>query len=280
MKGNKVRNPARYRLDFIAENTFNRVWSIRLTRAKVVLASAAVIAALAALVFVAIVYTPIGRYLPIGMQEDVRTNYLDAAIKLDSLENVIRRNDAYLGNILTILSDTEEKRALTADTSAASGLKDLKEAEADSLLRASEAEKRFVRQYEAGERFNLSVLAPIAAEGMVFYSPSGSSVRVEDDDDTSSDRVTLASGGRVTAATAVYSGTVVGVYSGASGFTILVQHPNDFISVYSGLGEVFVGKGRKVSAGQRIGHCTDGRPLSFELWHSGSPLNPREYISF
>ena len=35
------KNPARFRLDFIKENTFNRLWTVRMTRARVVLVSAA-----------------------------------------------------------------------------------------------------------------------------------------------------------------------------------------------------------------------------------------------
>ena len=38
------KNPARYRLDFIKENTFNRVWSLRMTRTRVFLVTAAIIA--------------------------------------------------------------------------------------------------------------------------------------------------------------------------------------------------------------------------------------------
>ncbi len=42
-------NPRRYRLDFISENTFNRVWTIRFTRVRVILFSAVVLASVAAL---------------------------------------------------------------------------------------------------------------------------------------------------------------------------------------------------------------------------------------
>lgn len=47
----KPRNPARFRLDFIKENTFNRLWSIRMTRTRVVVVSLVIAAAGLALVW-------------------------------------------------------------------------------------------------------------------------------------------------------------------------------------------------------------------------------------
>lgn len=132
-------------------------------------------------------------------------------------------------------------------------------------------------RYEEEERFNLSVLAPIAAEGMIFASPVPSTATVE----------SLASGGvsavqaAVLPVSAVYRGTVTGIYYDNDGRAVVtVQHPNDFVSVYSGLTDVFVNKGAKVAASQRIGHTAAGRRLVFELWHNGALLAPGDYVAF
>ncbi|MEG2675159.1 MAG: hypothetical protein RR938_08650, partial [Muribaculaceae bacterium] len=49
----------RYRLIFVSENTFNELWSIKLSRVKVVISSIIIIAAIAFLVSAFIVMTPI-----------------------------------------------------------------------------------------------------------------------------------------------------------------------------------------------------------------------------
>jgi len=269
------RNPGRYRLDFIKENTYNRIWSVRMTRAKVVMASIATVAAVAALIVVLIVFTPLRQLVPGTLRGDLRARYLDDALRLDSLENIVAVNDAYIGNILAVLSPSASSAPASAAVqqpvqAAAGG--------GDTLIQASDAERAFVRRYEDEERFNLSVLAPIAAEGMLFNPPvGGTSYDVE-----SSNAGARFRAGRLTAATAVYRGTVVGVYISDDGesHSVAVQHPNDFVTVYSGLSDVFVGRGDKVVAGQRLGHADGGRAFLFELWHGGTALDPAEYIAF
>ena len=265
------KNPARYRLDFIKENTFNRLWTVRMTRVRVVIVSVAAMLALVALVWAVIVYTPLRHFVPGTLKGDLRAQYLETALRLDSLEQNARANEAYLASVLAIMRGE-------TDSIVPAGVPAVPETpSADSLARASAAERRFVSRYEEEERFNLSVLAPIAAEGMIFASPVPSTATVE----------SLASGGvsavqaAVLPVSAVYRGTVTGIYYDNDGRAVVtVQHPNDFVSVYSGLTDVFVNKGAKVAASQRIGHTAAGRRLVFELWHNGALLAPGDYVAF
>ena len=218
------KNPARYRLDFIKENTFNRLWTVRMTRVRVVIVSVAAMLALVALVWAVIVYTPLRHFVPGTLKGDLRAQYLETALRLDSLEQNARANEAYLASVLAIMrgeTDSIVPAAVPAVPETPS---------ADSLARASAAERRFVSRYEEEERFNLSVLAPIAAEGMIFASPVPSTATVE----------SLASGGvsavqaAVLPVSAVYRGTVTGIYYDNDGRAVVtVQHPNDFVSDYS-----------------------------------------------
>lgn len=263
------KNPARYRLDFIKENTFNRLWTVRMTRVRVVMVSVAALLAVVALVWAVIVFTPLRHFVPGTLRGDLRAQYLETALRLDSLEQAARANEAYLSSVLAIMKG--EADTIAAPTVPAGVVS------ADSLVRASDAERRFVSRYEEEERFNLSVLAPIAAEGMIFASPVPSTATVEP----------LPSGGvsavqpAVLPVSAVYRGSVTGLYYDNDGRVVVtVQHPNDFVSVYSGLTDVFVNKGAKVSASQRIGHTAAGRPLVFELWHNGALLAPGDYVAF
>lgn len=78
---------------------------------------------------------------------------------------------------------------------------------------------------------------------------------------------------------AVYRGTVISTdYNEAGLSTIAIQHPNDFVSIISGVAETYVRKGDKVTAGQRLGRSDATGIISFELWHKGSSLDPAEYI--
>lgn len=270
-------NPRRYRLDFIAENTFNRVWTIRFSRARVFLFTATIIAAIGALMFVVFFFTPVRKLLPGRLEGDLRLKYVGMALRLDSLEQRNRANDLYLTNLHSIF--TEDTTDRIPDRPSARQSTELSASQTDSMLQASAAERRFVQQYEASERFNLSVLTPIAAEGMAFYSPIDGAVEdpVLIRDNT---LVEFAEKGLM-AISSAYRGTVIGVYPEADGrSTVVIQHPNDFISIYHGLADCFTRTDSKVRAGERIGHSGKGRIFGFELWHNGSAVNPTEYISF
>lgn len=177
-----------------------------------------------------------------------RAGYVETTLRLDSLTARVEANDAYTHNLIAILE---------GEPSPVNSQPDTLQVRADAMpstLIASEEEREFVRAFEADERFNLSVLSPIAADGMTFGAPTSP-------------------GGW---ADAIYRGTVVAVSWSAGLATVVVQHPNDFISVYKGLGALLTDRGAKIAAGQRIGR---GDALSFELWHNGSQLDPDDYIA-
>lgn len=263
----KTRNPRYYRLDFIAENTFNRVWSIRMTRARVILVSIASMSAVCALIWVIMAFTPLRQLFPGALKGDLRAAYLETAVKLDSLEQASKKNQAYIANLIAVMKDEINPDSVTSVV-----------LPADTLLGSSDTERLFVEKYREEERFNLSVLAPIAAEGMVFYTPVNGSVDIVPN--TGKDALSIRTG-RIIPISSVCRGSVVAVDALPDGlFSITIQHPNDFISIYSGLGEIFVNKGSKVLPGQRIAHSSSTSDAIFELWHNGSALDAREYIAF
>ena len=128
------KNRPHYRLDFVKENTFSILWSVRMTSAKVIIVSTAVIAGFAALIWLIIAFTPMRRLLPESLSGDLRSRYLETALRLDSLEQTARINDAYIANIVAIMrDDLPEDSAL--QLAAAQVIA------SDSLLMASESER-------------------------------------------------------------------------------------------------------------------------------------------
>jgi len=66
----------------------------------------------------------------------------------------------------------------------------------------------------------------------------------------------------------------------------MVQHTNEFISVYKHNGSLLKEQGDFVKSGEVIatvgstGEHTTGPHLHFELWNNGYPINPMNYINF
>ncbi|MBL4862909.1 MAG: M23 family metallopeptidase [Crocinitomicaceae bacterium] len=83
------------------------------------------------------------------------------------------------------------------------------------------------------------------------------------------------------AGTVIYSG-----YTRKDGYILIIDHANDYISVYKHNKTVLKKMGAKVQLGDPIaivgntGENTDGPHLHFELWFDQMPVNPSDYIKF
>ena len=268
-KSHKYKTTRRYRLSFINESTFNQVWSIKLSRNKVILAIIALILAIACIVSTIIVLTPIRTLLPGYLKVSQRQENAVNSMRIDSLLTVVNINNSYLNNINDILTDKIDTDTIIHSTSDSIRIIPI-----DSIIDASNAE------YEEQERFNLSVLAPIAAEGMMFYSPVVGAV-INGDEQSATLSLTVPARSSIAS---IYNGSVIdSYYTPETGNVIIIQHPNNFISKYSGIAEIFTTKGNKVITGQKIGIANtsvQNQQVNIELWHKGSPLIPLDYIAF
>ena len=69
-------------------------------------------------------------------------------------------------------------------------------------------------------------------------------------------------------------------------FVIQIQHNHNLISIYKHNSRLLKKPGETVKAGEAIaivgnsGELTTGPHLHFEIWHNGTPLNPKDYIGF
>lgn len=265
--GSKFRTRRRYRLTFVNENTFNAVWTLRLSRFKVWALSAVCVAAIGALAAWLIAGTPLSYLLPGYLRPDQRVATVDNTLRVDSLMEQVQTQNRFLENVLAIVrGDTADSRTLAVAAAPAVS---------DTLLAASEAERAFVANWTERERYNLSVLTPVVAEGMMFQSPVG----VAAGDTLLGGQVLELRCPRRATVGAVHAATVVDVYpSAVSGRVVILQHINNFLSRYDGLDEVFVSPGQKVSGGQALGMLgADGR-LGLSLWHDGVAADPRAVI--
>lgn len=265
----------RYRLSLDRTSTLSRLASVQGSKTKMILLALAAFVVCGGVWLSLFIYTPARNLLPARFTSDLADRYADMSMRLDSVAEATRLYEAYARNLRSILGDSLPPSQATT----ARSIPDLQDIPLDQLMTASDAERQFVAAYDDAERYNLSVLSPIAAEGMTFYAPvSGVDARPVEADVPS---VEIAAG-KSTPVSAVYRGTVVSSqFVAGRGTTVVIQHPNDFVSLYSGLAQTFVSRGAKVRAGERLGMANgELYPLTFELWHNGSPLQPEEYIAF
>ncbi len=83
------------------------------------------------------------------------------------------------------------------------------------------------------------------------------------------------------AGTVIYSG-----YTSKDGYMLIIEHPNDYISIYKHAKIALKKIGAKVQTGDPIGIVGKNGSSSFEphlwfeLWYNQNSLNPIDYISF
>lgn len=255
-KGFKTRK--KYRLTFVNENTFNAVWSVKLSRVKVWVLTVVSCAAVAALAVGLFVWSPLKNYLPGYIRPSERKQLVQNTLLVDSMLMRTEMNRRYVDNIVAILSGAVDSVPEPGGAAA-----EMPAEVTDTLMVATEAERAFVDNWMERERGNLSVLTPVVAEGMMFRNPVAGSRLLDDG-------VTLQAA-RGATVTAIQDATVIDVHSDAltGRHSVILQHANDFISCYANMAAPFVRAGQRVNAGQALGALGSDGCTALAVWHHG-----------
>ncbi len=197
-------------------------------------------------------------------------------MRLDSLRMAYETNAAFIDNLRFVLQPTAHDNYFMQATSISGPLS------ADSVLPSSPEEIRFANLMKEREKYNVSVVAPLAAESMMFNPVNEESVVSAATHSEKKADIILASGSAVAA---IADGTVIAVSQSIrdGGTAVIIQHPKGFLSRLSRLGHVLVEPGDVVTGGQIIalsnnGNARRGEIISLEMWHNGDQLTPYEYI--
>lgn len=224
-----------------------------------------------------IAFTPLRTLLPGYLKESQRSATEEGLMRLDSIMSVYEKNQAFIDNFMTV---TDVRRT---PTDSASLSPETHSPTSDSLMTATAEEQRFVSQMEERERFNISVLAPLAADGLMFSPVSAEGIFTSESEDSEEGRVVIPRDGSIQSAA---DGSVIAVYYSATdhGYVIIVQHNRGFVSAYSHVGTPLASVGDNVNAGQAIAlsPSPDSKGLRFfnvRMWHNGLPIIPYEYLA-
>lgn len=274
----KLRN--KYRFSILNDETFEEVLHFRLSRLNVLILVGGFSIGLITLVTLLIAFTPIREFIPGYPDGKTRKGYVQNALVVDSLEHIIEQWKHYNENLKTILSGGDPINVHgKVDTGKPLKPIDFSRSEEDSLLRV---------QIEADEMYNLSLSDMNEPKATVFifiqpvkgiitnkFNPLAKHYGV--DLVAAPNEVVLS----VAKGTVIYSG-----WSVETGYTITIQHSNNFISVYKHNSKLLKRQGDIVEAGDVIaiignsGELTTGPHLHFELWQDGKPLDPTKMIHF
>jgi len=270
----------KYKFSFFNESMLEEVWSIRLSQLTVFIYVCLFAFVLITVTSVIIILTPIRNYLPGYLDVEIRKDLLINALRADSLEEKIAVQSRYLENLTSILSGN-----ISIDS--------IQEAYSSSYIDAnydiprSEREAAYVKQFEEDEKFNLTSLNPNPLQTEIFfYKPLNGLISATFNSNISHFGIDLTSAPNEHVM-ATLDGTVI--FTGFDpnfGNVIVLQHKNDFLSVYKHNDILLKEISNRVVAGEAIaivgntGNLSTGLHLHFELWYKGVPVNPEDYIAF
>jgi lipoprotein NlpD len=236
-----------------------------------------------AVLYLIVVYTPVGSLIPGYINKRTREELIRNNIRIDSITNEIIKQERYIANIKAIMDGK-----VTLDS-----LKSMpQEITSDSFsVGSTELEKEFVKEWEERERYNLTSQATNINEiqALNLFRPAQGEIIRAFDITSGHYGVDIAEvpGESIRA---IHDGTVVmSDYTANDGYTIVIQHRENMISVYRNCYRLMKNVGDKVIKGEAIGIFRNNNGnkdkenkkfLHLELWHRGKPLDPNTYIAF
>ena len=269
----------KFRLSLIDANSHERLWSLHYSRPVFIAATVSAAILLLLAVFCLVAYTPLRTFIPGYPDARTRRQAVQNSLRIDSLQTRILQWELYTENLRRIVSGEEPIR-LDSLILGSQGTQHAPDsvylALRDSLLRSDVA---------AQEQFFVSATQrTLPIEALSFFAPlkgivsDGFSPAVHPWVD-----ITAPAG---TVVMAVLDGSVVFTgWDDDTGYTLVLQHKGDILSIYKNNQKLLVHTGEAVKAGAPVGmvapsaSLTKGDHLHLELWYNGAPVDPLQYIS-
>ena len=270
----------KYKLTIINENTLEEVVGLHVSKLNGLSVLLSVLNLLFLFAAAIITFTPLRNYLPGYMNSDIRAQVVENALRVDSLQQLVDRQNMYIMNIQDIFSGT-----VRVDT--VQSMDSLTTMREDSLIARCEREEAFRRQYVETEKYNLTfITSQPDVNGLIFYRPTRGMISDHFNAEKKHFGTDIAANPNESVLATLDGTVILSTYTAETGYLIEVQHNQDFVSVYKHCGSLLKREGDTVKGGEAIalvgnsGTLTTGPHLHFELWHRGRPVNPEKYIVF
>jgi murein DD-endopeptidase MepM/ murein hydrolase activator NlpD len=271
----------KYRMVVLNEDTFEEKLSFKLTRLNVfVTLTLSVIILIAATTYI-IAFTPLKEYIPGYSSAQLKQKASQLAYKTDSLQQVLKLNNQYLGaikNVLTGKADTAmlHRDSLIEDPVMGQEIEPIEPSRADSLLREEVAqEDKYNVLPSATDNINFSLFPPVKGSISAGYDAKEKHYAVD---------IVVP---KNTPVKSVADGRVIfSEWTTETGYVIIVKHNYGLLSVYKHNASLAKEQGENVRRGEVIatagstGEYSTGPHVHFELWNEAVPVDPTDYIDF
>ena len=276
----------RYRLTIHNENKLDNILGFYVSPLWVIISLFVSFLLVIGTIYLVFAFTPVAEYLPGHVSDRTRERLVNYALTIDSLKDEVNKHKRYTSNIKNILEGNVEY----GDTVA---LPDSIPNYDGYPIATTPLEQQFADNFEEREKYSLTSQATNvgALQGINFYRPTRGVVIESFNAKNEHYGVDIAESPDENVV-AVWDGIVImSDYTANDGYTLIIQHNEELVTVYRNCHSLLKKVGNKVVAGEAIAtlsntitdeETTDNHKpfLHLELWHRGSPLDPAIYIPF
>jgi murein DD-endopeptidase MepM/ murein hydrolase activator NlpD len=269
----------KYRFVVLNEDTFEERFSFKLNRLNAFVFGGLFSIILIVLTILLILFTPLKEYIQGYSSVELQKETSDLVYKVDSLNQALSVNNLYIENIQQVLKGEIKRVSFNKDSV-------LKQLQIDKIdFAPSSIDSAFREEVEQQDRFSVFDQAT-KSDDIVFTSPVKGDITENYNTEEKHFAIDIAVD-KDTPVKAVADGAVVfSGFTSDTGYVIVLEHSQGFISVYKHNASIYKNQGELVRSGEVIasagstGTFSTGPHLHFELWNDGYPVNPSNYISF
>jgi murein DD-endopeptidase MepM/ murein hydrolase activator NlpD len=281
----------RYRLVFSNEETHEQSFVIRkITIQKMVVVSILAAFVIIVLTTILIALTPLKVYIPGYTDQKDYKMYKQTAARVDSLEKQLAMNQQFIDHFNDMLAGNDgavyedDEAQATPDVHPVERQKE-RQGSVHEILEEAEMILGRISDNSSASSSGIPNIEQAKITNIAIYPPAmGAVVRLFDASQNHYG-IDIATDENRTV-TCVADGMVISAnYTSTGGYTIIVQHPGNMISIYQRNAALLKTVGSRVTAGMPI--ATAGNlgsdegstnHLHFELWYNGFPINPLNYL--
>ena len=274
----KDRMTSKYRLVIMNDDTFRESASFSLSRLNIYLILSSVFVLIVIIVSSIIVFTPVKEYLPGYEGLKLKKEVVDIKLMMDSIDQQLAFTDQYYRGIRYAMTGGRDSSYLEKKSDVVLIDSNVLEtiSDADMEIR-DKVEKEIKYRLFAGESKNDMPHFMVPVRGMV------SSKFNKDENHYGIDIVAPDK----TIIKSIYNGMIVfSDWTIDNGYVLIIQHDDQYLSVYKHNSQLLRKNGTFVKPGDPIavigntGTHSTGTHLHFELWYKGNAVDPEEYINF
>jgi murein DD-endopeptidase MepM/ murein hydrolase activator NlpD len=270
------------RINGLNATSYERLWGIELTRLSLIFLLLFFVLILFVLNILLIAYTPLKSVLPNEALISENNQTVKAQLKkIERLEKKVDLQTRYIDDFKNVILG----KPIPSDKSINLSNKTINPDEAKLNNKNSKDEKKFMQKVENDIRESAFLSgAKQSAKGIFFFTPLNGVISSSYTKNHPGIDVVAT---KNSAIKSVFNGIVIFAdWTQDNGYTIIVYHPNQFISIYKHNSALLKKPGDLIKSGDPIaiigdtGENTSGTHLHFELLYEGKHVNPTEFISF